>query len=531
MRLRNKALGASLVVWLSTAGLHAGDPAFSSRGEFGAGATIPVAWADFDGDGDLDLAVGNYFGQDNELFVNQGDGTFIRQTPFGAGLTFAIAWADYDNDGDPDLAVGNNGQNWLFVNNGDGSFEQQNQFGANRTVALAWADADLDGDLDVAVGNGILGVAQQNYLYINHGDGSFESLARFGVGQTGSLGWNDFDGDGDPDLAVGNGGFGAEEQNQLYENLDGMTFSALPRFGTGDTAAVAWADADGDGLADLAVGNWNNGPNRLYRNLGDGAFVASNELGTRDTNAIAWGDADLDGDLDLAVGNGDFSSADQNYLYVNDGDSVFSEHALFGMGSTDSIAWGDCENDGDLDVAVGNEHTPTQNELWTNELADGTYLAVRLVGRYHELGSGYSNRDGIGARVVVFTMGRSGAQGDRLGTQWVDAHGGFAAQNAMELTFGLPNQTSVDLEITWPGSDGASITQRLFRVATGQRLVILETRTGDLNGDGVIDVIDLLLMLGAWGQCPDPPAECQADIDGTGSVNVTDLLMLLAEWG
>ena len=53
---------------------------------------------------------------------------------------------------------------------------------------------------------------------------------------------------------------------------------------------------------------------------------------------------------------------------------------------------------------------------------------------------------------------------------------------------------------------------------------------GDIDGNGTVDVADLLLLLGAWGDCPDPPADCPADLDGSGSVDVADLLTLLANW-
>src|SRR4029453_17570330 len=157
-------------------------------------------------------------GQQTELYINDGMGGFTRMTPFGSGSTFAVCWADFDNDGAPDLAIGRIGPSFLYNNTGNNSFPRGPQLGtgsSTRTIALAWADFDRDGDLDLAAGNGILGVAQQNSLLINNGDGTFTRTDQFGAGQTCSLAWADFDNDGDPDLAVGTGGFGYVGQNYL----------------------------------------------------------------------------------------------------------------------------------------------------------------------------------------------------------------------------------------------------------------------------------------------------------------------------
>ncbi len=508
----------------------AGTPSFSSQDAFGTGATIPVAWGDYDGNGTADLAVGNFFGQLNELYTGNGDGTYTPTTEFGGSSTFALVWADYDNDGDLDMAVGNDGPNRLFINNGNGTFSLELQFGVSRTIAMAWADSDGDGDVDLAVGNGILGQAQQNALYLNNGDGTFTGQPQFGVGQTGSLAWADYDGDGDLDLAVGNGGFGSDGQNVLYVNNGDGTFTPQNEFGMGDTAAVAWADVNNDGRLDLAVANWGDQQNMLYLNDGGGSFTPVAAFGARDTNTIAWGDYDLDGDPDLAVGNGDFQSADQNYLYENTGGGSFAEHAIFGLGSTDSVAWADVDGDGDLDLAVGNEHTPTQNELWTNERAAGSYLTIKLVGKFHAHGFGFSNRDGIGARVTVYAEGHLGDPADRLGFQQVEAKGGFSAQNAIDLTFAAPGRKAVDVRIAWPGSDGESITQDIPSVATSQAVLIVETLLGDTNDDGTVNIVDFLNVLASWGPCPAPPEPCPADFDNSGTVDIVDFLTVLANW-
>ncbi|MEW6251697.1 MAG: CRTAC1 family protein [Planctomycetota bacterium] len=498
---------------------------FTQHNQFGSSNTIGIAWRDCDNDSDLDLAVGNVNNQTEELFVNNGDGTFTRQTPFGSGSsTFAVVWADYDNDGDADLAVGNIGQNYLFANAGS-SFVPLAMFGQLRTIALAWADFDRDGDLDMAVGNGILGNPEQNYLYIR--GGGFSARPEFGVGQTDSVAWGDFDNDGDPDLAVGNGGFGWTEQNYLYVNNGDGSFTGRPEFGLADTACVAWGDANGDGWLDLAVGNWNAGQSYLYLNNRDGSFTEQAPFRADDTNTLAWGDWDLDGDLDLAVGNGDFTSAGQNYLYHNDGQGNFTAEPQFGLGSTDSVAWGDYDNDGDLDLAVGNEHSPPQNWLYLNNLASRSLLRIRLVGQFHVRGAGFSNRDAVGAQVRVYAAGHAGDPAWLRGMQQVEAQGGFGSQNDQALTFGLLQDSAVDAVIRWSGS--ANLVQKLLNVPVNQRITVLEARVGDLNCDGLVnfgDINPFVLALsdpaGYRQQYPDCTL-LHGDVNGDGRVDFGDI--------
>ncbi len=478
-----------------------GPPTFTELERFGGSATICVAWSDSDLDGDQDLAVGNTNSQQNFLFVNDGALGFTQQNAFGLRSTFALAWGDADNDGDPDMAVGNGAfqGNRLIVNNGANTFAGQNQFGAHRTVAMAWADYDLDGDLDLAVGNGILGSAEQNNLYVNNGDGTWTEEAQFGVGQTCSLVWGDVDADGDPDLAAGNGGFGFVEQNFLYINNGDGSFTERADFGTGDTASLVFGDCDNDGDLDLAVANWNGGQSRLYLNDGAGNFTGQDQFGIGDPNTVAWGDFDNDGDLDLAQGNGDFTTAAPNTLFVNDGTGAFTASAQFGLGSTDGVAWADADNDGDLDLAAGNEHTPVTNYLYVNEENDSDALFLHLIGHRHDLGAGYSNRDGVGAKVWAYEAGFLGDAGHRLAFREIAAHGGFSSQNQIDAHFGLPGRTTVDVRIEWPGSEGTRITQDLPGVPVGGRFDVHEgiTMTGVVASAAT----------SGWRVVPNPSAE------------------------
>ncbi|MCP4544162.1 MAG: DUF11 domain-containing protein, partial [Chloroflexi bacterium] len=355
--------------------------------------TRSVVYGDVDGDGDLDLVVGNVSGQ-NLVYLNDGGvqggtpGTFDNITrTFGTGSdsTYSVALGDVDEDGDLDIVVGNNGQNVVYLNDGDGTFDTTaNTFGtgSDYTLSIALGDVDGDGDLDIAAGNWN---SQQNVLYLNNGGvqggtpGTFDTIAHnFGTGsdRTYSVALGDMDGDGDLDIAVGNW----DEPNVIYLN-DGDVWSGTPgtfdntshNFGTGsdDTTKIALGDVDDDGDLDIAVGN-SNEQNRVYLNDNDGTFdTTTHDFGTGgDTTwSTALGDVDGDGDLDLVAGNWN----GQNVIYLNDSDGTFDTITrTFGTGSDSTLdmALGDVDGDGDLDITVGN-WTLHQSANYLNEaLAD-----------------------------------------------------------------------------------------------------------------------------------------------------------------
>jgi hypothetical protein len=380
-----------------------------------------------------------------------------------------MAWGDYDNDFDPDLAVGCQyfpSTNFIYINDGAGNFERVPELGGISPEGLVCADFDLDGDLDVALGDHDSEI--QLYLYSNNGDGTFEETAQYSIGSdffalTPVIAWGDADGDGDPDLAVGVSHIWPGEQNYLFVNNGDGTFTSHPQFGEEDTHAVAWGDFDNDGDLDLAVGNKPlsggiDGQNYLYVNEGDLNFTAWEEFGTlKSTYSLTWADYDNDGDLDLAVGN----SNSKDELYVNNGDGTFAATEPFGTEEYFelSIAWGDYDLDGDLDLADGNQRE--QSYLYVNDENDDDYLSIYPVGRYGTAGPGYSNGSGIGAKVYAYEPGYLGSKQGLLAFREVGS-GCSNGDDSVNAEFGLPNDETVELRIIWPGSAGSRITQDII---------------------------------------------------------------------
>ena len=336
--------------------------------------TQSVAWGDVDGDGDLDLLVGNDYSS-SQLYRNDS-GTLTLDTVWNPALrlTKSVAWGDVDGDGDLDLLVGNsNTPNQLYRNN-SGTLTLDTAWNPepSHTNSVAWGDVDGDGDLDLLVGND--GYGESSRLYRNAG-GTLTLDATWSpvTNTTTSVAWGDVDGDGDLDLLVGNDG----EPNQLYHNTGGtLTQDTAWNPITRTTQSVAWGDVDGDSDLDLLVGN-DGEPNQLYRNTGGTLTLDTvwNPI-TRTTTSVAWGDVDGDGDLDLLVENSGYYDytchchvKEPNQLYRNTNGTLTLDPAWNPEpGNTTSLAWGDVDGDGDLDLLVGNRNTP--NQLYRNN--DGT---------------------------------------------------------------------------------------------------------------------------------------------------------------
>jgi uncharacterized delta-60 repeat protein len=433
------------------------------------GNSFGCAWGDYDNDGDLDLFAANSADENNFLYTNNGDNSFTKVTT-GAmvadgGNSYGCAWGDYDNDGDLDLFVINHGQNnFLYTNNGAGSFTKVTT-GAVVTDegysrGCAWGDYDNDGDLDLFVLNN----NHNNFLYANNGAGSFTKVTSGTVvedaGDSRSCAWGDFDNDGDLDLFITN----YDLDNCLYENNGDGSFTKVTSGAVvtdgGPSIDCAWGDFDNDGDLDLFVANYSQ-DNFLYTNNGDGSFtkVTSGAVVTDGGPSFgcAWGDYDNDGDLDLFAAN----YQQNNFLYTNNGAGSFTK-VTSGVVVTDGgasfgCAWGDYDNDGDLDLFVANHFQ--NNLLFMNNGNSNNWIDIECVGAA-------SNISSIGTNVKVNAL----IDGNPV-WQMREISGGTFSQDSLNAEFGLGDATIVDeIRIEWPSGQ----VQTLTDVAVNQFLVVNE---------------------------------------------------------
>lgn len=242
--------------------------------------------------------------------------------------------------------------------------------------ATALGDLDLDGDLDVVIA-GVQGQDNVTRVYLNTGNGQQFTEVEAGLaGVVGvALALGDYDGDGDLDLIVS-----GEEASLLYRNDRGqpLQFTAIDAGLPGvarvsgtlevvNTPPIAWADYDNDGDQDLLIATQDDTDaliTRLYRNMGDDGFSEIDaQLPPLTNNTLAWGDYDRDGDLDLVVASrpsaADPQAPHQPFISVlrNEDGGAFTdiEAGLPGI-EVGSVDWGDYDQDGDLDVLVSGDN-------------------------------------------------------------------------------------------------------------------------------------------------------------------------------
>ena len=378
--------------------------------------TSSVAWVDVNADGRLDLSAGNYI---NEPFIADasGDGTFdlaaasaydygssaviYLNGEFGMDVlpgwetgriarTTGIDWGDVDADGDLDLLIANDfwtggyGATQVYRNLGmdpDGNLtliESWTSTPLDNSYDAAFADADGDGDLDITVANWDHNLIYENRTGTIGPEAGWQSDEPVAARAT-RLG--DYDRDGDLDLAVAL----ADASGVIVYRNDGADADGRPiyveswrvedRQNLGFTWDLAWGDVDGDGDLDLAVANGHteiaNDPgsiDRVYSNDGvdeNGNLIMSAcwEASHRDTSSsVAWGDVDGDGDLDLVFG----VIEGRSKLYLSQDGRLADEPAWqTDSGQVTSVAWGDVDGDGDLDLAAAVHQGP--NRLYLND--------------------------------------------------------------------------------------------------------------------------------------------------------------------
>jgi hypothetical protein len=438
-----------------------------------------------------------------------------------------VAAADFDNDGDADIYITALGPNRLFRNDGKGRFEDVTARAGvgdpGFSTSAVWFDYDRDGRLDLFVGNYVqwsidtdlyctLNGRAKSYctpesykgqsptLYRNKGDGTFEDVTRKAglydpASKTLGVALIDYDNDGLLDLFAAND----TQPNRLYRNKGDGTFvdvavMAGVAFNEAGVARAAMgvdaADYDGSGRQSLIIGNFSNEMMALYSNEGKGLFIdeaPTSAIGRASLLRLTFGcfffDFDLDGRLDIFAANGhvadDIASvqptvtyAQPPHLFRNLGGKKFEDMSTrvgtafakpqVGRGA----AYGDYDNDGDLDLLVTTNNGPAR--LLRNDGGANHKLRVTLAGVF-------SNRDAIGTRVRLVHDGGT--------TPWemVKTGSSYLSQSELPLTFGLGTRTRITgIEVSWPNGK----TERLPGAAADQAITIQE-------GKGVIRAVPI----------------------------------------
>ena len=446
-----------------------------------AGWANGICVGDYDNDGFEDLFL-TYFGQ-NRLYHNRGDGTFADvteksglldpQTRFNSGCTFL----DYNRDGHLDLFVSN--------------YVEFDMAHAPRP-SLAVLNCNYEG-VPVNCGPNGLG-APAHSLYRNNGDGTFTDVSKeSGISaMRGSYGLTavaldaDEDGwtdilvacDSTPSLLLMNNHDGTFREEGLLRGValgvDGQLLGGM---------GVGVGDYNLDGHLDLVKTHFQDQSTGLYRNNGKGEFedVTAQAGLNPERRYISWGtglvDLDNDGYPDILLVTGTvypelekvyakYPARSPRIVFRNQRDGSFVElgeeagAAISARHSSRGCAFGDFDNDGDLDVLIMNVNEPPS--LLRNDVPPGNHwLKIRLEGTK-------SNRSAIGARVLV-------RYGGKVQAQCVTSQTSYLSANDPRLHFGLGAAARADLEIRWP----AGTAETYPDLAAGQLVTIRE-------GQGII---------------------------------------------
>ena len=336
----------------------------NARADLRAVAGSAMAWGDVDNDGRLDLAVLGYDGTNRftAIYRNQGGGRFSDLQAGLAGLdSGCLAWGDFNNDGWLDLAISGAGDSGavtkIYRNQGDGTFaEQAAGLPGTMSGGLAWGDYDNDGDLDLVV-SGYNGSVALSRVYRNDGNGKFTYVNyNLPSAQNGRAVWVDVDRSGWLDLIL-TGDTGTGKATLLHRNIAGfLTNYPLSAVNGSAYGGLSVGDINNDGRPDLARTGYGvtgmvsdvyrySGGSNLFSRTAD--VLTPLWLGTAE-----WGDWNNDGWQDVVISGEDGGGKRSLNVYENRAGALANLPTQIPGLRSSSLALGDADQDGDLDLAV-----------------------------------------------------------------------------------------------------------------------------------------------------------------------------------
>ena len=476
-----------------------------------------VTMADINGDGFLDIYVcnsGDVKGdnKENELFINNGNGTFTEAAAeYGLndpGFSTHASFFDYDKDGDLDVYILNNsfqaigsfnlrknerpirdafGGDKLYRNDNGKFVDVSSEAGIYGSVigfglGISVGDVNNDGWEDIYISNDFF---ERDYLYINQQDGTFKEdlVNQIMATSAASMGADiaDINNDGFNDIFVtdmlpseyerlktvttfenwdkymynvNNGYYHQFIRNTLQLNNRNGTFSEISRFAGVEASDWSWGalffDMDNDGYKDLFIANG------IYRDLTDQDYLQY--IANESVMATIIKDEGVDYTklIDIIP-----SRPVENHAYKNEGQALFSHFVNSGLltpGFSNGSAYGDLDNDGDLDLVVNNVNMPCF--IYENkavQISGNNYIKINLIGAL-------KNTSAIGARVEV--TGESGQ------TRYYDCQPARGFQSAMDprMNIGVGADRTLQIVVKWPSGKQT----RLENVNANQMLILKE---------------------------------------------------------
>jgi len=338
-----------------------------------AETTANASLGDLDGDGypDIVLAKGRHWPLLDLALFNDGHGQFNRRHNVSVreDRSYTAAVADLNGDGTLDLVVGNDSpdEKVIYFNDGKGNFTFAGTFGDARWPTRNLTVLDLNGDRrpDIVVANRSEDQPGANYVCLNDGRGRFSSCRAFSTESATTIASQDINGDGFPDLVVPHREGG---QSYLYINDGHGAFAEKHPFGAAnaETRAIALGDLNGDGKIDIIIGDQARGGAFIYFNQGSLKFSEPVQIIGKEVTVYSMAIADMNGDghADVVLGNDEAPGI----VLINDATGRTFTRVRFGdaQGTVYGLALGDVNGDGSPDIVAARSDAPSM--LYLNSL-------------------------------------------------------------------------------------------------------------------------------------------------------------------